>query len=445
MNKDNKNQDTVDNKAPESDFDFLQEKIKERPINKKNLIRRTILTATMAVLFGILACLSFLLLEPVINNWLYPEEDPEIVTFPQEQNEMLPEDMLTEGTSVAQSEEDDILSSYQHEEDVEKNPLDTYVTQYDDLYKVYKEVAASMVTVTGVRSDVDWFNNTYESEGTTAGVIIANNNKELLILSRKSPLDNAQTINISFSDGAVAEAEIKQYDTNTDFAVLAVDLKDISAKTLAVLTVATLGSSSSLSITGTPIIALGNIYGYNDSVSYGIVTSTGNAISMPDNDYKLITTDIYSDSNPTGILVNMDKEVIGIIDNRYNKDETKNLLSAIGITELKGMITRLSNAEAIPYLGLYVQDISEQARKELSLPEGVYIYDMAKDSPAIPNGIQKGDIIMRIGSFDIDSATDYMNALRNVSLDKNIKIVIQRASVNDYQEMEFTVMPSQSN
>lgn len=445
MNKDNKNQDTVDNKAPESDFDFLQEKIKERPINKKNLIRRTILTATMAVLFGILACLSFLLLEPVINNWLYPEEDPEIVTFPQEQNEMLPEDMLTEGTSVAQSEEDDILSSYQHEEDVEKNPLDTYVTQYDDLYKVYKEVAASMVTVTGVRSDVDWFNNTYESEGTTAGVIIANNNKELLILSRKSPLDNAQTINISFSDGAVAEAEIKQYDTNTDFAVLAVDLKDISAKTLAVLTVATLGSSSSLSITGTPIIALGNIYGYNDSVSYGIVTSTGNAISMPDNDYKLITTDIYSDSNPTGILVNMDKEVIGIIDNRYNKDETKNLLSAIGITELKGMITRLSNAEAIPYLGLYVQDISKQARKELSLPEGVYIYDMAKDSPAIQNGIQKGDIIMRIGSFDIDSATDYMNALRNVSLDKNIKIVIQRASVNDYQEMEFTVMPSQSN
>jgi serine protease Do len=166
---------------------------------------------------------------------------------------------------------------------------------------------------------------------------------------------------------------------------------------------------------------------------------------MPDNDYKLITTDIYSDSNPTGILVNMDKEVIGIIDNRYNKDETKNLLSAIGITELKGMITRLSNAEAIPYLGLYVQDISKQARKELSLPEGVYIYDMAKDSPAIPNGIQKGDIIMRIGSFDIDSATDYMNALRNVSLDKNIKIVIQRASVNDYQEMEFTVMPSQSN
>lgn len=87
-----------------SDFEFLQEKIKERPVNKKRLLKRTIITASMAVLFGLLACLSFLLLEPVLNNWLYPEEEPEIVTFPQEQDEMRPEDMLTEGTASGQEE-----------------------------------------------------------------------------------------------------------------------------------------------------------------------------------------------------------------------------------------------------------------------------------------------------------------------------------------------------
>jgi serine protease Do len=462
-----------DNKKPEeneraSDFDFLQEKIKERPINKKKLIRKTILTASMAVLFGILACLSFLLLEPVINNWLYPEEEPGIVTFPQEQDEMLPEDMLTEGTTVAQNEtvvetepvekpdknkqdeisepEDKTQSESESDNDEDDDtslPISSYVTQYDELYKVYKEVAASMVTVTGVRSDVDWFNNTYESEGTTAGVVIANNNKELLILSRKSPLDNAQTINISFGNGKGAEAQIKQYDTNTDMAVLAVDLKDIDDDTLDYVTVATLGSSISTSITGMPIIAVGNIYGYNDGVSYGIVTSMGNTISLPDNDYKLLTTDIYAGANPTGILVNMNKEVIGIIDNRYNKSETQNLLSAIGITELKGMVAKLSNGEAVPYLGIYVQDISEQVRDELGLPKGAYIYDMDKSSSAIQNGIQKGDIIVKIGSSNVDSAADYMNALRNVSIDRNIKIVIKRASINDYQEMEFTLMPTE--
>ena len=87
-----------------NDFEFLQEKIKERPVNKRRLLKRTIITASMAVLFGLLACLSFLLLEPVLNNWLYPEEEPEVVTFPQEQNEMLPEDMLTEGTTASQEE-----------------------------------------------------------------------------------------------------------------------------------------------------------------------------------------------------------------------------------------------------------------------------------------------------------------------------------------------------
>ena len=88
-----------------SDFEFLQEKIKERPINKKKLFKRMVITASLAVLFGVLACLSFLLLEPILNNWLYPEEKPGIVTFPQEQDEMRPEDMLTEGTTTSQETE----------------------------------------------------------------------------------------------------------------------------------------------------------------------------------------------------------------------------------------------------------------------------------------------------------------------------------------------------
>jgi len=454
-----------------SDFEFLQEKIKERPINKKKLLKRTIITASMAVLFGLLACLSFLLLEPVLSNWLYPEEEPEMVTFPQEQNEMLPGDMLTEGTTAGQegteeshssshsSEEESVTENMTSESNAEESdaynespdiqnateetmPIDLlkpYQIQYEELYKIYSEVKSSMVTVTAVYSDVDWFNNTYQSEGTTAGVIIANNNRELLILSRKSSLDGAETIQVGFCNGAEADAVIKQYDQITNLAVLAVDLKDIGNDTLDAITVAVLGSSVSSGMEGTPIIAVGNLFGYKDTVCYGMVTSKGNVITMADSEYKLMTTDIYAGTNPSGILVNMSGEVIGIIDNSHNNDDTKNLLSAVGITELKGLISKLSNGEPIPYLGIYVQDISEQTREELGLPQGAFIVDIDMDSPAMLKGIQKGDILVKVGIREIKNAADYMNVLRNVPAESSINIVVQRASVDDYMEMNFAV------
>ena len=531
-----------------SDFEFLQEKIKERPINKRKLLKRTLITASMAVLFGLLACLSFLLLEPVLNNWLYPEEEPEVVTFPQEQNEMLPEDMLTEGTTAGETQEEgdetaaenssvpsgsgggqpnakdpdpaekesdekaldekvldekasdesvlnemDLNETVSGEKDPdeknpdEKNPdetisdesvlnemdpnetisngadpgegdaeelagagetapvdmLKSYQTQYEELYKIYRQVESSMVTVTAVRSDVDWFNNTYQSEGTTAGVIIANNNRELLILSRKSSLDGAETIRISFCDGTDAEAVIKQFDQNTDLAVLAADLKYIGGDTLDTVAVATLGSSISSGITGSPIIAVGNLFGYKDAVCYGMVTSKGNVVTMADSEYKLMTTDIYAGSNPSGILVNMRGEVIGVIDNSHNHDDTRNLLAAVGITELKGLISKLSNGERVPYLGIYAQDISAQARAEMGLPQGAYIVDIDMDSPAMRKGIQKGDIVVRVGTQEIKNAADYMNVLRNAQTDGSINIVVQRASVNAYEEMHFVLQPEQ--
>ncbi|MDE7272414.1 MAG: S1C family serine protease [Lachnospiraceae bacterium] len=479
-----------------SDFEFLQEKIKERPINKKKLLRRTLITASMAVLFGLLACLSFLLLEPVLNNWLYPEEEPEIVTFPQEQNEMLPEDMLTEGTTASTEEiekdatevavsepqtkdaaSEDIAIGYpSHQENAEADgaigreehskdsvlgdegayvggayegdleqetvPIESlrpYQAQYAELYKIYSKVESSMVTVTAVHSEVDWFNNTYQSEGTTAGVIIANNNRELLILSKKSSLNDAELIRVSFCDGSDAEAVIKQYDQNTDLAVLAVDLKNITSETLASVTVVTLGSSVSSGITGTPIIAIGNLFGYKDTVCYGMITSRGNVITMADSEYKLMTTDIYAGTNPSGILVNMNGEVIGIIDNSHNNDDTRNLLSAVEITELKGLITKLSNGEHIPYLGIYAQDISAQIRTEMGLPQGAFIVDIDMDSPAMLKGIQKGDILVQVGSQEIKSAADYMNVLRNTKADSSINIVVRRESVNAYEEMHFVL------
>lgn len=443
MDKEDKNEP-----SQASDFEFLQEKIKERPINKKKLLQRTMITASLALLFGLVACLTFLLLEPVLNNWLYPEEEPQIVTFPQEKNEMLPEDMLTEGDeeSKEQTESEEITESSEEAALVQK-PGQTqgeelsagYETMYEGVRKLYKEVAVSMVTVTGVKSDVDWFNNIYESEGEMAGVIIANNNRELLILTKRTPMKEAQDIRITFCNGTSAEGKIKKYDVNTDLVVIAVELKYLPSSTLDVIGVAKLGSSADADLLGTPVIAVGNILGYKESVCYGMVASTGNSITMADNQYTLLTTDIYGSQNPTGILVDMKGSVIGILDNTYNNEDTKNLVSAIGITELKGMITKLSNGVDIPYAGIYVQNISSDAKKELGLTQGAYVSDIDMGSPAMENGIQKGDIIIRVGEKEIHSAVEYMNAIRGYAAGRDVVIGVLRYTQDAYEEMQFTV------
>ena len=461
-----------------SDYEFLQERIKERPINKKKLLQRTIITAASALLFGAVACLAFLLLEPMLSNWLYPEEESNTVAFPQEQDEMLPEDMLTESTTQSDEEQRPVEeqqsgASQTHEElqvdgadtkqtddgsetmlpaDAESGdeseqedvivPLQAYQTQYDELYDVYRKVSASMVTVTAVRTDVDWFNNPYQSEGSAAGVIIANNNRELLILTKKDQLEDAERIKIRFCNGSDADASIKKFDANTDLSILAVDLKYIDSATLGAVSAATLDSANSSGGTGMPVIAIGNLFGYKDNVCYGIVTSNGTPVSLADSEYRLITTDIYASEKPSGVLVNVSGDVIGIIDNSYNNADTKNLLSAVRISELMDTISKLSNGEDIPYLGIYAQDISSEVRNELGLPQGAYIVDIDMDSPAMLSGIQRGDIIVQVGTREIRNASDYMEALLKAQIDRNLVISVFRESLDDYQKMQFTAEPA---
>lgn len=451
-----------------SDFEFLQEKIKERPIDKKKLFQRTVVTASLALLFGLVACLTFLLLEPVLNNWIYPEEEPNIVTFPQEEDEMLPEDMLTEGeVTVIESVDkrydnpEDTANQYQEEVTLNPNaevlqeqapPVDpveeevSYIEEkqnlYEELYELYGEVAKSMVTVTGIKSDVDWFNNTYQSEGQIAGVIIANNNRELLILTKRKPLKDADSIQVTFCNNVSVEATLKEYDAITDLAVIAVDLKYIRGTVLDYVSVATLGSSADPRLPGTVVMAVGNVQGYKDNVCYGMITSIGNIVTLADSQYKLVTTDIYGSQNPTGILVNLKGQVIGWLDNSYNNSDTKNMVSAIGITELKGMITKISNGQPLSYVGLYVKDIQTNIRQELGIPQGAYVSDVDMDSPAMLNGVQKGDIIIQVGEKEVKSATDYMNAIRACTVGKEVEFVILRAHQETYEQMTITVSTS---
>ena len=341
-----------------SEITFLQEKIKERPVNRRKLVRRTVITVVMAMVFGVVACVTFLLLEPVINRMIYPEKETEIVRFPEEEEEVSPEDMAadeeelqiireeeaagnkedgsedpdgqeitaTEGETTTEAPGDkegtgsgeNTAGEISPEEAAKITTLEEYQALYGVLGELRAEVEKSIVSVTAVTSDVNWINDTLENTGVTSGLVVADNGRELLILTGYQELKGADSITVAFG-GEQKEASVKETDQATGLAVIAVPLQELSGEQLEGIAYAVLGSSAGRILVGQPIMALGSPVGISDSVCYGMVTSQGAALGLLDSNYKLLTTDIYGSRSASGVLANMRGEVVGIL---YNGQES---------------------------------------------------------------------------------------------------------------------------
>ncbi len=411
--------------TPSVQAEFMREKIKQKPVNKKKLLRRTVITAVMAVVFGLVACVTFLILEPVISNRLYPEEEPKEIEFPEETvtEEMKPEDMLVNEEDVeeaAEAVETELVDEQIEEQlgkilsQVEFN-LEDYQSLYDEMRAMAQEASRAVVTVAGVTSDVDWFNNIYENVASASGVIVGNNGKAMLILVSAGNLNGADSIEVTFCDQTQVEAELVQKDENTGLAILSVPLASIGGETMDAIDVAQLGSSNGPNLLGTPVIALGSPLGTSGSISYGMVTSTGMIIDLPDAAYKRITTDIYGSRNATGVLINLKGMVIGIIDNVNAGNDMSNLLTAYGVTELKRTIEQMSNDKERAYLGIHGADVPREAIEDTQIdtPAGTYIREIEIDSPAMAAGIQSGDVVTRVGNTEITTYNELLDILQS--------------------------------
>lgn len=419
--------------------DFMIEKIKERPVNKKKLLRRTVITASMAVIFGLIACFTFLVLEPVISNWLYPEEEPQLVVFPEDQQEMSPEEMLADTMEQEQQNQQQQQEESTPETDV--IDVENYKQMYSSLSEYVEELNQYMVTVTGISSNIDWFNNVQESEHQASGVIIADNGKELLILVDYAPLKEAESLSLTFYNGMEAEATVKENDPDTELAVLAVNLVKLNKDFVNNdLKIASLGSSNLKNIVGTPVIALGRPMGTAGSLGYGMITSTGTILSAADTNYRLLQTDIIGSQNAGGVLFNLYGQVIGIITNKQSNSDMKNMVTAYGITELKKRVEKMSNGEEIPYLGISGVDVTETAHNELGVPYGAYITEVEMDSPAMQAGMQKGDILVDLEKKDILSYSSYVSELIKMKVGDTVRVTVMRQVQEEYREMEFEIV-----
>lgn len=436
--EENKNQDNSD---------FMMERIKQRPLNRKKLIRRTLVTAAMAVIFGMVACFTFLLLEPVISNRLYPEEEPQTVVFVEEtvENEILPEDMIADDSQMQpEPTEPPTLEYEQIAQIISEMGLDLdlgvedYLSLTNSVKGIANEARNSIVSVVGVTSDIGWLDNEYESEGAVSGAVVADNGKELLILANISSIKGADSLKVAFADGEEYQAALKKKDNNTGLGIIAIPKAIIKKTTLEMAKGLTLGASGS-SLVGSPVIAMGRPVGTEGSLCFGSITSEGNAIRLSDSGYKYMTTNIYGSNNASGVLINLKGQIIGIIDMSYNSADIRNLVSAVGISELRKVVEKLSNDSSIAYFGVYGVDVTEKANQELGVPFGAYITEIDMDSPAMNAGIQSGDVITKIRENEISNYQDLVNALLSEEPEKELSIQLMRQGPEGYTEMKLNV------
>ena len=415
----------------EDEFAFIKEKIKDKPVSKRQVLSKVAVLLVSAVAFGLIACLVFTLVQPYMQEWLYPEEKP-VVTIPKD--ELEPE---TEREPEKDSETENAAPVYI----TETQELETtdYQKLQNKIYAIGEEQNKSIVTVTGVKSDMDWFNTPYESSGQASGVVIANNGQELLILTEKKVITDAQAIRVTFVDGAIVNAVLKQYDGNTGVAVLSVALSDIPDATIGAIKTAVLGNSYAVQ-PGTVVIALGSPLGANFSILTGDITATGNSVSTLDATYHVLNTDIVGNSSGSGVLINLNGEIVGLIMQGYSSGSDTNTLTAVSISELKEVIEKLSNNQSIPYLGAKLSTVTDEISTSYDLPKGVYVKSVEMDSPAMNAGLQSGDVIVELNGAEITNVSDYTEKLLSLSPNTNVSIAVKRQGTDGYTKITCTAV-----
>ncbi len=439
-------------KEPSSQSDFMIEKIKERPINKTKLFRRTVITIAMAVIFGLVACFTFFALEPVLSNWMNPKEEPPQVYFPEETEEKPPEEMLSDNNTAESSSDPSqessenseglVLEEEQIQEILSEVSLD--LSNYDQLYTALAEYAQSLqktlVTLTGISSRVDWFNDIDESENRSSGVIIANNTRELLILTDFTPLEKAQRINVTFYNGVETTAELKRKDSTTKLAVVSIPLQVLPRDFLENLEVAKTGSSTVRNLIGKPVIAMGSPMGTSNSVGYGVVTSASGQVSEADVNYTLLQTDIAGSPAADGVLFDLQGNIVGIITNDHSNTGMQNLITAYGISDLKKRMEKLSNDIPFAYAGIRVTSVPLGAHEALNVPYGAYVREVIMDSPAMKAGIRQGDVVVQLEGVDVKNVSDYASLMNYQKPGDSIVLKIMRQAQEEYKEMDLQVI-----
>ena len=323
-------------------------------------------------------------------------------------------------------------------------------TVTSDVSDIVENTLPSIVSITNmsVQEVQNFFGgiSQQESESAGSGIIISQNDSELLVVTNNHVVEGSDTLTVTFNDGNSVEAQIKGTDSARDLAVVAVPLDKISDDTMNAIKVATLGDSDSLKV-GEPAIAIANALGYGQSVTTGIVSATGRTIDGFDGEY--IQTDAaINPGNSGGALLNANGEVIGINSAKINSSAVEGMGFAIPISDASDVIQNLMNKETRSkvsdeergYLGIKGYDVSEEGAQMYNMPTGVYVKEVMSGGGAEKAGLTKGSIITGFEGSSISGMSSLQEQLQYYKAGEEVTLTVQIPDKNgEYTEKDIKV------
>ena len=331
-------------------------------------------------------------------------------------------------------------------------------------------VAITTVSVQEIPSFFGYGSRQYKSAASGSGIIVGDNDDELLIATNNHVVEGATTLSVCFIGDDVANAEtetvnagdsgdlnledavsakIKGTDADNDLAVVAVRKSDIPEDTLNQIKIAQIGSSDDL-VVGQQVVAIGNALGYGQSVTSGWVSALNRTISTEDgtNSTGLIQTDAaINPGNSGGALLNMKGELIGINSAKYADSSVEGMGYAIPISKAKPILEDLMNRETREkvdtsekgYLGVVLSNLTTEAIQMYNIPSGAFVRGVDQDSPAENGGICKGDIIVKFDGQKVSDGDDLLDKLQYYKSGETIEAVVARADNGEYKESTVEV------
>lgn len=327
--------------------------------------------------------------------------------------------------------------------------------------EVAKNAMPSVVTIStmSVEEMRNFFGGTqqYEVQGAGTGVIVGENDTELLIATNNHVVEGAASLSVGFIDEESVEAEVKGTDVNNDLAVVSVKLSDIPADTMNQIKIATVGDSDQLQL-GDQVVAIGNALGYGQSVTSGYVSALNRDLTLTDqsgttiNSTGLIQTDAaINEGNSGGALLNMKGELIGINEAKSSSTSTgatvDNIGFAIPIDKAEESLQQLMNlktrekvdASQASYLGIRGEDVSAEASELYGIPTGAVITEIVENGPADQAGVKKGDILIELDGRSISSMAQLQDVLQYYAAGETVDLVVQRSDNGEYQAQTLSI------